>query len=83
MIAKIIFSDNTLMVIKTSSHAMTKSLKKIRDDDDANDILARFKGEYDICDDEDAEHAGTSVDLRNKKNGSHTYRSKMNGEKYR
>ena len=67
MIVKIIFSDNSVMAVQCHNSAIAKSLKKARDDDEANEILARFQGEYEIGDDDDASRAGTTVDLRRKK----------------
>ena len=83
MIVKIIFSDNSVMAVQCHNSAMAKSLKKARDDDEANEIIANYQGEYDICDETDAGHAGTSVDLRKKKISSEKQRSKAYGEKYR
>jgi len=83
MIVKIIFSDNSVMAVQCHNSSIAKSLKKVRDDDEANEILARFQGEYEIGDDDDASRAGTSVDLRRKKISSQKERSKAYGEKYR
>lgn len=83
MIVTIIFSDNTLSVIKTSHHAMTKSLKKARSDDDVNAIFGRYPDGYESLDDEDAEHAGTTIDLRNKKGSNHKQHGQSFGERYR
>jgi hypothetical protein len=62
---------------------MTRVLKKAGDDDDANEIIAEYRGEYAICDESDGAKAGTVVDLRKKKKNGEKERSKSYGEKYR
>jgi len=83
MIIKIIFSDNSTMVIQSANTAMTKALKKARDDDEANEIIGEYQGDYVICDESDAGKAAASVDLRRKKISNEKQRSKSYGEKYR
>ena len=82
MIIKIIFSDNTLSVIESHDHSMQKSLKKARNDDEANEVFERYSGHYVICDESDAGHASAVVDLRNKKGSSDKHKSR-DYDKYR
>ncbi len=83
MIIKIIFSDNTPLFVQSANSAVVKALKKTRDDDEANSILARFQGDYEVADDSGEARSAASVDLRKKKISGQKERSKEFGRKYR
>jgi len=83
MIIKIIFSDNSVTVIECGNSTMAKALKKAQDDDEANEIIGRYRDHYTIGDESDAKKAGTTVDLRSKKRSNDKQRAKAHGDKYR
>jgi len=67
MVIKIIFSDFSTMVLQSQNTALSKELKTADDDDQASEILERYKGSYEVLDESDMIKDDCRIDLRKKK----------------
>ena len=70
MTTKIIFSDGTVQFLKSADTAMCTQLKAVENDSGVLELMKKYEGSFELCDETGVDHTQCSIDLHKKKRAS-------------